>query len=222
VTYARPADFPGLAATINETVDVNVSIPTSHQDAEKLYRQGNIVRVIGQLDCRMEFQGGAAVRTKLAEIDSEWAERKADLAAKPGELRKAETNYRRIRQRFEAAPRLFVLAGYAELVAGELMQLEETFAARREFVKNRRQQQEARRQQAATEQAQRAKPGTPRSNVAERVDDMPILVRADVDMHPEAGMTKAARPRKRIDQPESAGIVTKGTEVDEHFSEGEA
>jgi hypothetical protein len=79
VTYARPADFPGLAATITETVDVNVSIPTSHQDAEKLYRQGNVVRVIGQLDCRMEFQGGAAVRSKLEEIDVEWAERKAEL-----------------------------------------------------------------------------------------------------------------------------------------------
>ena len=42
-------------------------------DAEKLYRQGNVVRVVGQLDCRMEYQGGEAVRLKLAEIDAEWA-----------------------------------------------------------------------------------------------------------------------------------------------------
>jgi hypothetical protein len=28
----------------------------SHQDAAKLYRQGNTVRVAGQLDCRMEQQ----------------------------------------------------------------------------------------------------------------------------------------------------------------------
>jgi hypothetical protein len=222
VTYARPADFPGLRATITETVDVNISIPTNHQDAEKLYRQGNIVRVIGQLDCRMEFQGGAAVRSKLEEIDSEWAERKADLAEKPGELRKAETTYRRIRQRFEAAPRLFVLAGYAELVAGELMQLEETFAARREFVRNRRQQQEARRQRTAGDQAQRAKHGTLPHHVVENVGDMPILTIADVGMHAEVGMTKPSRPRKRVEQPESTTIVTNGTEVDEHFSQEEA
>ena len=47
VTFGRPADFPGIAATIQETVDVNIAIPTSHQDAEKLYRQGNVVRVVG-------------------------------------------------------------------------------------------------------------------------------------------------------------------------------
>src|SRR5262249_32512950 len=61
VSFGRPADFPGIAATVQETVDINIAIPTSHQDAEKLYGQGNIVRVVGQLDCRMEEQGGEAV-----------------------------------------------------------------------------------------------------------------------------------------------------------------
>jgi hypothetical protein len=223
VTYARPADFPGLGATITETVDVNVSIPTNHQDAEKLYRQGNIVRLIGQLDCRIEYQGGAAVRTKLEEIDGEWAERKTELMEKPGELRKAETNYRRLRQRFEAAPRLFVLAGYAELVTGEPMPLEETFAARRDFVRTRRQQQEARRQRIAGEQAQRAKRGTLRPDVAERVGDIPILAIADVGMHPQAGMTKSTRPRKRADIAEgadAAGVEMNEHNADVHVSEG--
>ena len=181
------------------------------------------MRVIGQLDCRLEFQGGAAVRTKLEEIDSEWAERKADLAEKPGELRKAETTYRRIRQRFEAAPRLFVLAGYAELVTGEPMPLEETFAARRDFVRTRRQQQEARRQRIVGEQAQRAKPGTLRPGVAESVGDMPILAIADVGMHLQAGMTKSTRPRKRADVAEGADaaeVETNGHNTDVHLSEG--
>ena len=224
VTYARPADFPGLGATITETVDVNVSIPTNHQDAEKLYRQGNIVRLIGQLDCRIEYQGGAAVRTKLEEIDGEWAERKTELMEKPGELRKAEGNYRRLRQRFEAAPRLFVLAGYAELVTGEPMPLEETFATRRDFVRTRRQQQEARRQRIAGEQAQRAKRGTLRPDVAERVGDIPILAIADVGMHPQAGMTKSTRPRKRADVAagaDAAEVETNGHNADVHLSEGE-
>jgi hypothetical protein len=223
VTYARPANFPGLAATITETVDVNISIPTNHQDAEKLYRQGNIVRVIGQLDCRMEYQGGAALRTKLEEIDSEWAERKTELMEKPGELRKAETNYRRLRQRFEAAPRLFVLAGYAELVTGEPMLLEETFASRREFVKNRRQQQEARRQRAASDQAQRAAGGRPRLDVAEGTEATPSLAIADVGIHPLAGTTKPARPRKRTDVAEvadAAGVETNEHNADVPVSEG--
>src|SRR5262249_43119165 len=108
VSFGRPADFPGIAATVQETVDINIAIPTSHQDAEKLYGQGNIVRVVGQLDCRMEEQGGEAVRQKLAQIDAEWAERKGELAGKPTELRRAEAAYLRVRQRFEAAPRLYV------------------------------------------------------------------------------------------------------------------
>jgi hypothetical protein len=137
-------------------------------------------------------------------------------------LRKAETTYRRLRQRFEAAARLFVLAGYAELVAGEPMPLEETFAARREFVRNRRQQQEARRQRATAEHAQRSKRGTPRQEVTESIEDMPILAIADVGMHSEASITRATRPRKRVGEPESAAIVTDGAGTDEHFSEGEA
>ncbi len=127
VTFGRPADFPGIAATIQETVDVNIAIPTSHQDAEKLYRQGNVVRVVGQLDCRMEYQGGEAVRLKLAASDAEWAERKAELLGKPSELRRAETAYLRVRQRFEAAPRLYVLTGGAELLAGEVTDIESTY-----------------------------------------------------------------------------------------------
>ncbi len=201
VTYARPADFPGLGATITETVDVNVSIPISHQDAEQLYRQGNVVRVIGQLDCRMEVQGGIAVRAKLEEIDTEWAERKTQLTDKLVELRKAESAYRRTRQRFETAARLFVLAGHVELLAGEPLPLEETYALRREFVRNRRQQQQARRQRTADEQAQRAARAMPRPVVVEPMDDLPIPAMADVGIHPLAGTTKAVRPRRRAADP---------------------
>jgi hypothetical protein len=197
VTYARLADFPGLGATITETVEVNLSIPISHQDAEQLYRQGNVVRVIGQLDCRMEVQGGIAVRAKLAEIDAEWAERKAQVADKPVEVRKAESAYRRTRQRFETAARLFVLAGHVELLAGEPLSLEETYALRREFVRNRRAQQEARRQRTADEQAQRATRVTARPLVVEPMDDLSSPTMADVSLHPLAGTTKAVRPRRR-------------------------
>jgi hypothetical protein len=222
VTYARPADFPGLAATITETVEVNLSIPISHQDAERLYRQGNVVRVIGQLDCRMEVQGGITVHAKLAEIDAEWAERKAQVADKPVELRKAEGAYRRTRQRFETAARLFVLAGHVELLAGEPLSLEETYALRREFVRNRRAQQETRRQRTADEQAQRAARATRPADVAERVDDMSLLASTDGGMHPEAGLTRPGKPRKRVDVAESAASVTNGTGVEEPIGEGAA
>jgi hypothetical protein len=104
IMFARPLDFPGVDATIDEIVQVNVAIPTNHRDAEKLFRPGNRVRAIGQLDCRMEFQGGESVRIKLAEIDAAWAERKDELTDKPGELRRAESAWRRERQKLEAAP----------------------------------------------------------------------------------------------------------------------
>jgi hypothetical protein len=79
-----------------------------------------------------------------------------ELADKPIELRKAEGAYRRLRERFEAAARLFVLVGSVELIAGEPLPLEETFAARRAFVSHRRERQAERRQRTAAEQAERA------------------------------------------------------------------
>jgi hypothetical protein len=173
VSFGRPADFPGIAATIQETVDVNIAIPTSHGDAEKLYRQGNIVRVVGQLDCRMEEQGGEAVRIKLAAIDADWAERRTELTGKAGELRRAEAAYLRVRQRFEAAPRLYVLTGGAELLAGEVTNIEATYQARREFVRNRRQQQDARRARTLAERAGRLGV-TPASHILNRSVEMPV------------------------------------------------
>jgi len=173
VSFGRPADFPGIAATIQETVDVNIAIPTSHGDAEKLYRQGNLVRIVGQLDCRMEEQGGEAVRLKLAAVDAEWAERKAELAGKAGELRRAEAAYLRARQRFEVAPRLYVLTGGAELLAGEVTNIEATYQARRDFVRSRRQQQDARRARALAERAGRAGV-TVEIQAADRSAEIPI------------------------------------------------
>lgn len=188
VSFGRPADFPGIAATIQETVDVNIAIPTSHGDAERLYRQGNVVRVVGQLDCRMEYQGGEAVRLKLAEIDAEWAERKAELAGKPGELRRAETAYLRVRQRFEAAPRLYVLAGSAELLAGEATGIEATYQARRDFVRSRREQQDTRRARTLAERAGRADIVAQAPRVTS-ITEMPIT-----DIEPDSGMDALASP----------------------------
>ncbi len=76
VSFARPADFPGLSALIDEAVDVNIAVPTSYAQAEALYCQGNRVRIAGQLDCRMERQAGPSVQSKLAEIDTQWSETK--------------------------------------------------------------------------------------------------------------------------------------------------
>jgi hypothetical protein len=198
VSFGRPADFPGIAATIQETVDVNIAIPTSHPDAEKLYRQGNVVRVVGQLDCRMEEQGGEAVRLKLDAIDAEWVERKAELLGKPGELRRAETAYLRVRQRFEAAPRLYVLAGGADLLAGEVTDIETTFQARRDFVRSRRQQQDARRARTLAERASRASV-TMEIHMADSHTSTPgPAVVPDVGIDSIAGTSRPGRPRRHV------------------------
>jgi hypothetical protein len=156
VSFARPADFPGLGAQIDESVDVNIAVPTSYAQAETLYRQGNRVRIAGQLDCRMERQAGPSVQTKLAEIDAQWSETKASLAGNVTELRRAERTYRDQRMRIEEAPRLFVLILSAELIDGAPMALEETFEARRAFVRERRERQAAHRTRASDERARRA------------------------------------------------------------------
>jgi len=137
-------------------------------------------------------------------------------------VRKAESAYRRTRQRFETAARLFVLAGHVELLAGEPLSLEETYALRREFVRNRRAQQEARRQRTADEQAQRAARATRRPVVVEPIDELSITTMADVGMHPLAGVTKVIRPRKRVGEPEGAEIVTNAQGVDANGSDRDA
>jgi hypothetical protein len=202
VAFARPTAFPGLHGTMQEVAEVNVVVPTSHPDAEELFRQGNRVRVMGQLDCRMEFQGGESVRAKLAEIDAEWAERKQTLAAQPVELRRAEAQYRRTRQRYEAAPRLYVTASYVELIEGEPLPLEATYEARRSFVRSRRQQQAERRTRTMAERGQRASRLASQLD-AEGTNDVRILPMADVGIHADAGITKAARPRKRVAEVEN-------------------
>ena len=190
ITFARPLGFPGVEATIDEIAAVNVAIPTNHRDAEKLFRPGNRVRAIGQLDCRMEFQGGDLVQAKLAEIDVAWGERKEELAEQPGELRRAEDAWRRTRQKFEAAPRLYVLLGHAELLDGEPLVLAETYALRREFVREQRAQRASRRGRVDADRARRASGG-------EHFTDMSVIgTLKDVGVEAAAGTTKPQRPRK--------------------------
>jgi hypothetical protein len=81
-----------------------VSILVGHPDAEKPYPQSNVVSVVGQLECRMEYQGSETVRLKLAKIDAEWLERRMSLADKPAELRPDESTDRCVCERFEHAP----------------------------------------------------------------------------------------------------------------------
>ena len=169
VASARPLAFAGAVATIDEVVDVNVAVPTGHRDAEKLFQAGNRVRAVGQLDCRMEFQGGESVRAKLAELDAEWAAHKAGLVGQSTELRRAEGAYLRARQRFEAAPRLYVLIGQVDLLDGEPIALAETFELRRAFVRERRERRDARRQRVAAEQHERAEQASERDGQPERV-----------------------------------------------------
>jgi hypothetical protein len=203
VAFARPAAFPGLGGTIQEVAEVNVAIPSTHPDAAYLFRAGNRVRVQGQLDCRMEFQGGDSVRAKLAEIDAEWAERKQALAGQAAELRRAEAQYRRTRQRYEAAPRLFVMVGLVELLEGEPLPLAETYEARRAFVRGRRQQQAERRARAADDRERRRSAATSHTDAEVAIADMSILATVDVGTHPEAGATRPIRPRKRVVEAES-------------------
>jgi len=198
ITIARPLDFPGVEATIDEIAEVNVAIPTNHRDAEKLFRPGNRVRTIGQLDCRMEFQGGESVKSKLAEIDAEWAARKLELIGKPGELRRAEAIYRQTRQRFEAAPRLYVLLGNVEMLEGEPIALEETYQLRREFVRAQRAQRDERRRRVTADRVRRMDGAEMRLNVQDCDADLPLIA---IDAVPDAasGATKPSRPRRRAE-----------------------
>lgn len=216
IAFARPLDFPGVEATIDEIAEVNVAIPTNHRDAEKLFRPGNRVRAIGQLDCRMEFQGGETMRAKLAEIDQDWAERKEQLADKPGELWRAEAAWRRQRQRFEAAPRLYALLGHVELLEGEPLALGETYQLRHEFVRTQRQQRAARRQRVDADRARR-------TNGSEPLADMAVIATVkDVGMDPAAGTTKAQRPRKPVKAVETTVPVADLDEEAEAVPDAEA
>jgi len=217
VSFARPADFPGLGALIDESVDVNIAVPTSYAQAEALYRQGNRVRIAGQLDCRMERQGGLSVQTKLAEIDRQWSETKASLAGNITELRRAERTYRGQRMRIEEAARLFVLVLSAELIDGAPMALEETYEQRRAFVRQRRERQTARRARATDERARRASESAAPGNV-ETGDSGTMGINA---IHDQVNITaeesgRPAKPRRplRATIPESATIEAEMTALE--------
>jgi hypothetical protein len=205
VAFARPLDFPGVAATIDEVVDVNVAIPTGHRDAERLFQAGNRVRLVGQLDCRMEFQGGAPVAQKLATIDAEWAERKAELAGQPGQLRSAENAYLRMRQRFETAPRLYVLAGQVELLDGEPIALADTFEQRREFVRAQRALRDERRRRVAADQARRAGGANPRTH--QSGSEAEPMLAGDQAKDEVVAVIHSSKPRRRVETPESAPAI---------------
>jgi hypothetical protein len=200
VTYARPAGLPGLSAALDETVEINVAIPTSSTCAGALYRQGNVVRVVGQLDCQMERQAGQSVTARLAEIDSAWVASKAELANKPQELRRAERAYRAQRMRIEEAPRLYVLALNAELLSGEPMELGDTFQMRRDWTRAQRQQREERRARIAADRQRRAGNSKSRHSDDMRINDASILPIGDVGIHAEAGVSEAVRPRRKVEE----------------------
>ncbi len=121
VTYARPTDFPGLGSD-------------DHRDRrrQRLYPDQPPGRreVVPPGQCRARDRTAGLPRwnTRAAQrSEPSWKRSIASgpnvrlsCAEKPGELRKAEGAYRRTRQRFESAARLFVLAGHVELLAGDL------------------------------------------------------------------------------------------------------
>jgi len=206
VTAARPADFPGLPATIDETVEVNVAAPTSYAQADALYRQGNRVRIVGQLDCRLERQTGPSVVAKLAEIDATWEQHKTALAARPQELQRAMRAYRMERMRFEESPRLYVLALSVDLMAGEPLTLEETYEQRRAWVREQRQLREERRTRAAADQQRRMAAQQPEATEHTHDLSMPGLVEIEDQA---AADTKNTRPRRRVE----GAMAAEGTAV---------
>jgi hypothetical protein len=215
VAFARPLDFPGVAATIDEVVDVNVAIPTSHRTAESLFQAGNRVRLIGQLDCRMEFQGGASVAQKLAEIDAEWATRKAELADHPSELRRAEGAYVRLRQRFEAAPRRYVLVGHVELLDGAPIALADTFEQRREFVRAQRALRDERRRRVAADQARRAGIASQHAGEGANVTESVQIMAETGDRAEVVVVGHPSRPRRRAEAPEPAALAIITVPIDD-------
>jgi len=119
--------------------------------------------------------------------------------------------------RFEESPRLYVLALSVELLDGEPLALEETYEQRRGWVREQRQLREQRRARTAAEQQRRA--GTSQSDRAERSDEAPVLAMAKGEgdeVSPLAGMTKATRPRRRLEgAPTSGNDGLNGGEADD-------
>ncbi len=152
------------------------------------------MRIVGQLDCRMERQGGPSVVTRLAELDGEWAQRKTELVGKPQEFQQAQRRYRQQRMRFEESPRLYVLALSVDLMAGEPAVLEETYEQRRAWVREQRQSREERRARVTADQLRRRAATQP--EVTERTDELPTSAIDAIGEQPSEDV-KAIRPRRR-------------------------
>jgi len=91
------------------------------------------------------------------------------------------------------------------------MALEDTFEARREFVRNRRQQQATRRARTAADRAGRVAGATMWADSIASIAEMPVIAMVtDIGMDPAAGITRPGKPRRASEVVPDAIMSTNG------------
>lgn len=139
VTLKRPSPYPGSKAMITEQMEVMVALPTEAEaGADALYQPGNVVRIEGQLDMTRIPQTNMLVQGKLDALEQTWKAQRAVLEAATPQLQEQDRQvqtalrrYRNQRANLQETPLMTVVAGYVELVQGQMLTVEQVTEAER-------------------------------------------------------------------------------------------
>ncbi len=207
VTVHRPSPMAGSRAITTERMRVRVAIPVDHADAAVLYRPGNHLRIEGQVDCMIETQGGAAVDAQIDTLRRAWEGQQAELAESSDQDRRlAERAYRRARIGFLSAPRVQVLAGFAELLDGAPATMDEAYALRREYI------QQVRARRASNQQMRERASGVGRGPQAAS-DESPVSTPIPDSIVDPIPPVRPRPRRERANVPEPAPLTEAGEDV---------
>jgi hypothetical protein len=187
----------GSRARIFERANISVAIPIDHPDAVKLFRPNNVVVVEGMLERVTVLLSGQDVDRAVQVQDEQWAQEQERLQEQPAALRTAERSYGGRRRRLLEAARTRVVAGYVELLQGEVATLAEALAIRKETQRQR----QANRRGRADHEAAPAEPAARRGKGTDVVNP-PSAIATDSD--PGTRTLPIVRPRRRSAEPLTA------------------
>lgn len=120
----------------------------------------------------------------------------------------------RLRQRFEAAPRRYVLVGHVELLDGAPIALADTFEQQRKFVRTQRALRDERRRRVAADQARRAGSASPHAGEGANVAESVQVIVETGDGVEAAAIGRSSRPRRRAEAPEPAALTIVTVPID--------
>ncbi len=212
VTLKRPSAYPGSKAMMTELMEAVVVLPLGAEGANSLYKPCNVVAIEGQIDMTLIPQAQSrTVQQKLTALDAQWTRDRQALEQsseneqeRQQQLRLGLRRYRNQRAASTETPLLTVVAGYVELIEGQVVSDDDVST----IVEEGRMAARSRRRISSTQRRQN--PG----HDAGASDDMASEPTETESMQHAVPTTITSRPRRR------PGALTAPSSIDDSAANG--